>query len=81
MGWANLTSFLKHPVVECTALCDVDSNVLSRRSAELEKRAGKKPTLYADYRKLLENKDIDAVIIGTPDHWHCLQMVAACEAW
>jgi predicted dehydrogenase len=80
MGWANLTSFLKHPGVECTALCDVDSNVLNRRSAELEKRAGKKPTLYGDYRKLLENKDIDAVIIGTPDHWHCLQMVAACEA-
>src|SRR5660398_215260 len=33
-----------------------------------------------DWRKLIENKDIDVVIVGTPDHWHCLQMVAACEA-
>ncbi len=35
---------------------------------------------YGDYRKLLENKDIDAVIIGTPDHWHCLIMAEACKA-
>jgi predicted dehydrogenase len=40
----------------------------------------KKPVLYKDFRKLLENKDIDAVIIATPDHWHCLTMVHACEA-
>jgi predicted dehydrogenase len=41
---------------------------------------GKQATLYGDYRKLLENKDIDTVIIATPDHWHCLIMVDACEA-
>lgn len=80
MGWADLTSLLKHPGVECLALCDVDSNILNSRAAELEKKSGKKPLLYSDYRKLLENKDIDAVIIGTPDHWHCLVMVNACEA-
>jgi len=80
MGWSNLRSMLTHEGVECIAICDVDKNVLERRAAELEKRNGKKPIQYADYRKLLENKDIDAVIIGTPDHWHCLQMVAACEA-
>ncbi len=40
----------------------------------------KKPDLYKDYRKLLDRKDIDAVVIGTPDHWHCLQTVHACEA-
>jgi predicted dehydrogenase len=62
------------------ALCDVDSNVLQSRAAELEKKSGKKPTLYSDYRKLLENRDIDAIIIGTPDHWHCLQMIEGCEA-
>ncbi len=39
-----------------------------------------KPKLYVDYRKMLENKDIDVVIIGTPDHWHCLQLVDTLEA-
>lgn len=80
MGWADLSSALKQEGVECLALCDVDSNVLQRRAAEQEKRSGKKPQLYADYRKMLDNKDLDAVIIGTPDHWHCLQMIHACEA-
>jgi predicted dehydrogenase len=41
---------------------------------------GKKPDTYSDYRKLLDRKDIDVVIIGTPDHWHCLQFVDACKA-
>jgi predicted dehydrogenase len=41
---------------------------------------GFKPKLYSDYRKLLENKDVDVVLIGTPDHWHCLPMVEACQA-
>lgn len=80
MGWSDLSSMLTHDNVECIALCDVDSNILNSRAAELEKKTGKKPALYNDYRKLLENKAIDAVIIGTPDHWHCLQMIEACEA-
>ena len=56
MGWADLSETIKHPGVECVALCDVDSNVLNKRAAELEKNTGKKVTLYSDYRKLLENK-------------------------
>lgn len=80
MGWADLSSMLKNEGVECIAICDVDESVLNRRVSELEKRNGKTPAVYKDYRKLLENKDVDAVIIGTPDHWHCLQMIHACEA-
>jgi predicted dehydrogenase len=80
MGWANLREHVALPEIECVALCDIDQSVLDRRSAELEKMTGKKPVLYTDFRKLLENKDIDAVIIGTPDHWHCLQTVYACQA-
>lgn len=80
MGWSDLTSILTHSGVACVALCDIDSRVLNKRAAELEKKTGKKAALYGDYRKLLDNKDIDAVIIGTPDHWHCLQMINACEA-
>jgi len=79
MGMSNVKAFLQQEGVECAALCDVDSNVLEKRGAETNDLQGKKPDLYGDYRKLLERKDIDAVIIGTPDHWHCLPMVEACE--
>jgi len=90
-GFANVRSFLKNPNVECGAICDIDDEILTRRSADIEKIndariangekiTTKKPKHYKDYRKLLEDPDIDAVIIGTPDHWHCLQMVHACEA-
>jgi predicted dehydrogenase len=80
MGFHNLGSILKVPEVECAALCDVDDSVLNRRAAEVESNTGVKPTLYSDFRGLLEDPDIDAVIIGTPDHWHCLIMCMACEA-
>jgi len=80
MGMADLKSFLKNEGVECAALCDVDRNVLEERAAETEEIQGSKPVLYEDYRKLLEHKGLDAVIIGTPDHWHCLPMVEACQA-
>ena len=81
MGFSNLTSFLRNSEVECIALADIDQGVLDRRAAEVEKIQGKKPKgLYKDWRHLIDNKDVDVVIVGTPDHWHCLQMVAACEA-
>lgn len=79
MGFADLSSVLKQADATCVALCDIDNNVLTRRAAELQKK-GSQPTLYRDYRKMLENKDIDAVIIGTPDHWHPLMMIEACQA-
>lgn len=80
-GYSNLRTFLDHPQVECLALCDIDDSVLSRRAADVEKVRGKKPAyLYKDWRQVIDNKDINLVIVGTPDHWHCLQMVAACEA-
>lgn len=80
MGFADLISMLKVNEVEVIALCDVDENVLRNKTAELEKAGIKKPKWYKDYRKLLENKDIDAVLIGTPDHWHCLQLTDALQA-
>lgn len=79
MGWSDLTSFMKIPEVNVTSLCDVDDNVLNYRKYELAKN-GIQTKTYADYRKMLESKDVDIVIIGTPDHWHCLQMVEACQA-
>ncbi|MBC9934403.1 Gfo/Idh/MocA family protein [Chitinophaga qingshengii] len=79
MGWSDLTAMLKHPAAQCVALCDADRNVLDKRAGELSQQ-GIKAKTYNDYRKLLEDKSIDAVIIGTPDHWHCLQMTDACAA-
>lgn len=82
MGWANVTSALKIPGVNIVALCDVDKTVLDGRLADLGKMNvdTSKVKAYGDYRKLLEQKDIDAVIIGTPDHWHALIMIEACQA-
>ena len=80
MGFSDLTAFLKQANVECAAICDVDRNVLEKSAAEVEKIQGKKPILYNDFRKLLENKDIDAVINGTPDHWHALVGIYAMQA-
>ncbi len=82
MGWSDAMAAIKVPGVNIVALCDVDQNVISKRLAELTKQNIPTANIktYGDYRKLLDNKDIDAVIIGTPDHWHCLQMVDACKA-
>jgi predicted dehydrogenase len=82
MGWADAAAALKIPGVNVVALCDVDKNVLDKRMNELRKLQPdtSKVKTYDDYRKLLDQKDIDIVIIGTPDHWHALQMIQACEA-
>ncbi|HEV2480756.1 MAG TPA: Gfo/Idh/MocA family oxidoreductase [Puia sp.] len=82
MGFADLTAALKQPGVNVVALCDVDKNVLDKRMKDLAKMnidTGRIRT-YGDYRKLLEQKDIDVVIVGTPDHWHALIMMEACMA-
>jgi predicted dehydrogenase len=80
-GYSNLNSFLNNSEVECIALCDIDESVLNMRAADVEKKRGKKPAnLYKDWRDLIDNQDINVVIVGTPDHWHCLQTVAACQA-
>lgn len=62
------------------ALADVDAKVLGENVEKVEKRQGKKPEGYKDYRKVLERKDIDAVMIATPDHWHTKIAVEAMLA-
>ncbi|MCY7327541.1 MAG: Gfo/Idh/MocA family oxidoreductase, partial [Saprospiraceae bacterium] len=79
-GFTNLKSFLLNSEVECVAIADVDENVYNRRAEELVQANFKKPAFYQDYRKMLKDKDIDVVIIGTPDHWHCLMLVDTLEA-
>jgi predicted dehydrogenase len=80
MGFSDLQAFIKEENVECVALCDVDSTILEARASNVEKLIKKRPMIYRDFRELLANKDINAVIIGTPDHWHALIMMLALEA-
>lgn len=79
MGWANLNALLKQTNTRCTALCDVDENVLKRRAGELSAR-GIDVKTFVSYKEMLEGDLVDVVIIGTPDHWHCLQLVDAVKA-
>lgn len=81
-GWSDLNGLLKNAGVNIVALCDVDKNVLDRRMGELAKRNidVSKIKTFSDYRKVLEMKDVDVVLIATPDHWHCKIMVDACMA-
>ena len=80
MGWKDLTTFMKHAGVSCVALCDIDNNILESRADQARKLWGTRPETYTDYRRVLDRKDVDAVIIATPDHWHCLMMTDACAA-
>ncbi len=72
--------FAQLPNAEVGFVCDVDENVLGKTIAEIEKLTGKKPKGYRDIRKLLEEKDLDAVFIAAPDHWHAPAALMALKA-
>src|SRR5688572_2442425 len=80
MGTGRLREFLKHPDVRIAAICDVDRRHLDRAIAEVEKSGGQKPQAFGDFRRLLEVKEIDAVAVVTPDHWHAIPTVHAFKA-
>ena len=71
-----IKAFLENKDVDIVALCDVAKTTLEA----VQGRLGGKADMYGDFRKLLERKDIDAVVIATPDHWHALQTIAACRS-
>ena len=75
-GKDHIDGFSRVPNVEIAALCDVDENMLRKRLGEV----GGKPQTYVDIRKLLEDKSIDAISIATPNHWHSLMAIWACQA-
>ena len=78
-GSGNLGGFLKFPDVNVAALCDVDSTRLAKALKTVEGK-GHKVAGYDDYRRLLDRKDVDAVVVSTPDHWHALTTIDACGA-
>lgn len=80
MGTENLYRLMGKPEVEVAALCDVDERRLADPANRIERKYGKRPDTYKDFRELLDRKDIQGVIIATPDHWHALPAIYACEA-
>jgi predicted dehydrogenase len=84
-GWygkSDLIRLIQVAPVEVVSLCDVDKKMLAEAADIIgHRQASKKtPRTYADYRDMLKEKDLDLVLIGTPDHWHALPMIAAVEA-
>ncbi|MDP3916434.1 MAG: Gfo/Idh/MocA family oxidoreductase [Bacteroidota bacterium] len=66
--------------VEVAVLCDPDMNLLRERASEFEKKYGKKVAIEQDFRRTYDDKTIDAVTLATPNHWHALQSIWACQA-
>src|SRR5262245_19298303 len=71
-GNDHLRGFTHVPGTEVAAFCDIDESVLAQRLGDMQKLGLPKPKTYVDIRKLLEDKDIDAISIATPNHWHSL---------
>src|SRR5690606_8804007 len=83
-GWygkCDLLRLLQVAPVEVVSLCDVDRRMLNE-AADLvatRQRNKKRPRTYSDYREMLRERDLDLVLIATPDHWHALAMIAAVQ--
>ena len=71
-----LDAFLPHKDMEIVAICDIHEPYVEFAA----KKSGGQPARLKDYRRILDLKDVDAVVISTPDHWHALQMIQACDA-
>ncbi len=79
-GWDHVKGYKPIQGVEIAYFCDVDENVLNKRVADAEEMGIPKPKTYVDIRKLLEDKNVDAVSIATPNHWHSLIGIWAAQA-
>ncbi len=80
MGRGDLATFFLHPDVECPVICDVDDAMIAKCAPLVEKREGRAPEVVKDFRRVIERKDVDALIVATPDHWHALPTVYGCQA-
>ncbi len=79
-GGSHIRNYSRMQNVEVAALCDVDPGVMAKGVADVEKASSKKPMTFTDIRKLLDDKSIDAISIATPNHWHSLMGIWACQA-
>src|SRR6267142_2588437 len=84
-GWygkSDLWRLVQVAPVEVVSICDVDKQMLAGavEIASQRQKSKKQPRTYADYREMLKEKDLDIVLVGSPDHWHALHAIAAMEA-
>jgi len=79
-GGALLAEFASMPDVEIRYVCDLDPGVLAARAKQVEERTGRLPRAIVDYREALDDAGVAALVLGTPDHWHALPTIHACQA-
>lgn len=79
-GRVHIANYSEIPNVRIKTICDVDERLFPDVEATIEEKFGTKPKTEFDFRRILEDKDIDAVSLATPDHWHALHSVWACQA-
>jgi predicted dehydrogenase len=79
-GNSLLHSFGEQTDVEVKYICDIDPSVMSARAGAFESKFGVKPERIDEYRKALDDKTLDALVLGTPDHWHALPTIHGCQA-
>ncbi|MFC1538099.1 Gfo/Idh/MocA family protein [Candidatus Latescibacterota bacterium] len=79
-GREHCREFMKVPNVRIKTICDADENFFQERAAQIQELQGKSPDTEYDLRRIFDDKDIDAVSIATPDHWHALATIWACQA-
>src|SRR5215472_7310904 len=77
MGRGDLECFFLNPEVACPIICGVDDAMLAKAAEICEKKRSKKPDTVKDFRRVLDRKDVDIVLVATPDHWHALPTVLA----
>ena len=79
-GGSVLNTFAACPNVEVKYICDIDENTLRKRTGAVAEKTGKRPTMLKDFRRALDDPAVDALVIGTPDHWHAIPTILACQA-
>ncbi len=79
-GGGLLNTFAELPTVSVKYVCDIDQRVLNERTDGVASKLGRRPETLSDFRKALDDPEIDAIVLGTPDHWHALPTIFACQA-
>jgi predicted dehydrogenase len=80
MGRGDLDTFFANPEIECPVICDIDDKQIAECLRLVEGRRGNTPETVKDFRRVIDRKDIDIVLVATPDHWHALPTIYACQA-
>src|SRR5580698_10254819 len=79
-GQYDFSDFLSNAEVDCAVICDIDDARIAKGLEIYNKARGKKTDTVKDFRHVLDRKDVDMVLVATPDHWHALPTVMSCQA-